>query len=367
MYKRYLILWSIYLLSVPVNAANTLFSNGKYANEQSTTYNNRENKVAVLNIPNAEALAVTVEGETEKNYDFIIIYDSRHVELHRYSGRIPKTSFTVEGASIRVHFKSDGATVKSGVKVEVKEISLFHRIKADLRAAINAIMQQGTGDIYNKINQLLARLTTVATELSAETTIQSGFLGEQIAEQAAQIATIYHYIATSGQEIRKNHVLQLAAIEALQYQTCAKMTRLQNKVVSHQQSLIKDRLELENPNLPLMIQKLQIAIDVTEKSIKTLQTQIVAWENFAQAQQQLIVKVRQYSEQISFLLYFLSENAQLYELAAKNISLNKNELLNLNEALIDSTQLKDIVEAIELYETEITIQLFALDETYFTL
>ncbi len=360
---RYLMLCVIYIISLSVNAANDVFVNGKYANKK--TYRNKENKTTRLEISNAEALEITIIGHTEKNYDFLTIYDSNQIQIRHYSGLITD-KFTVEGECIRIHFKSDAATVDEGVKVEIKAISLFHRIKTDLHQAINAMMQQGTGDIYFKINQLVDEFIVVETQLSQENTLLSGELGEKAAEQAAKIAEIYRNIAIQGHAIKASHTAQFEVLDALQHKTKTKINRLKGKQLKNKQLLEDSNLELENPNLPMIIQKLQISIDVTKKAIKALEKQEIAWKNFYRAQLQLIEITHDYSEKINFLLYFLNENSQLYELAAKNISLNEIELMTLNETLIDLDKLKSIVADIEASESEMAIQLLKIDETYIT-
>jgi len=360
---RYLILCVIYIVSLSAHATTDIFVNGKYANKE--TYRNKENKTARLKISNAEALEVIIVGRTEKNYDFLTIYDSNQIQIRHYSGLITD-KFTVEGECIHVRFKSDGATVNEGVKVEIKAISLFHRIKADLHQAINAMTQQGTSDIYLKINQIVGEFIIVEKQLSQESRLLSGELGEKATDQAAKIAEIYRNIAIQGHIIKANQALQFKALDALQHQTKTKINRLESKELENKQSLAYNNTELENPNSPLTIQKLQISIDVTKKAIKALEKQKIAWENFCRTQSQLIEITHDYAKKINVLLYFLNENSQLYELAAKNISLNKTELIALNDTLIDLDELKSIVADIEVSESEIAAQLLKIDETYIT-
>lgn len=360
---RFLSLYlAINLLFIPIASfADTLFVNGHYANQK--TYRNKENKSKILHIPNAEALAITIEGKTEKNYDFLIIYDSDDHQIYHESGDLPHTTLTVVGSNIRVQFKSDGATVATGVKVEIQSISLFNSIKTSLHDVITTMTQQGTGEIYSELKQLTNELKTIELQL-----VQNNQLlySSTIVEYTSKIATTYRRVATTGKAIMANHAQQFTVVANLQQQSQTKIQQLQTEKSQRQQSLARERAELENPNLPSVIQKLQISINVEEKAIKTLEKQETAWYDFYQTQLQLMQKMRIYTEKVNFLCYFLNENAQLYELASKTISLNKTEFNSINDSLTDLAQLHTIVNDIEKSETALNTQLLKIEETDFT-
>lgn len=362
---RFLSLYlAINLLFIPIASfADTLFVNGHYADQK--TYRNKENKSKILHIPNAEALAITIEGKTEKNYDFLIIYDSDDHQIYRESGDLPHTTLTVVGSNIRVQFKSDGATVATGVKVEIQAISLFHSIKTGLHDAITTMTQQGTGEIYNELKQLTNALKTIELQLTQNENSQP-IQPSVVVEYTSKIATTYRRVATTGKSIMANHAQQFNIVASLQQQSQTKIQQLQTEKSQRQQSLARERAELENPNLPSVIQKLQISINVEEKAIKTLEKQEIAWNSFYQTQLQLMQKMRIYAEKVNFLCYFLNENAQLYELASKTISLNKTEFNSINDSLTDLTQLRTIVDDIEKSEITLSTQLLKIEETDFT-
>jgi len=81
---------------------------------------------------------VTVKGETEENKDFIIIYDSHHKEVGRFSGIINKT-FTINDSSIKAILKSNGSITKSGVTVSISSATNHPPTASGISYYINAI------------------------------------------------------------------------------------------------------------------------------------------------------------------------------------------------------------------------------------
>ena len=82
-------------------------------------YGNNEDRSQTLSVPGAEALKVSISGETELNYDFITVYDSNGNQIQRLHGGI-NSSFIVNGDSVRVRLTSDGSVTRSGVTVTIK-------------------------------------------------------------------------------------------------------------------------------------------------------------------------------------------------------------------------------------------------------
>lgn len=82
-------------------------------------YGNNEDRSQILSISGAEALKVTISGETELNYDFITFYDAAGNQVKRLHGSI-NTSFIVPGSSVRARLTSDGSVTRAGVTVSIK-------------------------------------------------------------------------------------------------------------------------------------------------------------------------------------------------------------------------------------------------------
>ena len=81
-------------------------------------YGNNENRSQMLSISNANSLLVSINGETEQNYDFINIYDGNGYMIGRFSGHINET-LTINASSIQAVLTSDDSVTASGVTVAI--------------------------------------------------------------------------------------------------------------------------------------------------------------------------------------------------------------------------------------------------------
>jgi hypothetical protein len=82
-------------------------------------YSNNEDRREQLSIPNATRLIVTIAGRTERNYDFVYIYDNKGRRVKRLHGAINE-KFTVNGSSIIARLRSDYSITESGVTVTIE-------------------------------------------------------------------------------------------------------------------------------------------------------------------------------------------------------------------------------------------------------
>jgi hypothetical protein len=92
--------------------------NGNYAH----SYTNTE----VITIEGEESLTVTIKYDTERNYDYITIFEGNHPDytystagyIKQYSGKGEET-FTVTGDSVTFAFKSDGSNASYGYYAKI--------------------------------------------------------------------------------------------------------------------------------------------------------------------------------------------------------------------------------------------------------
>jgi len=112
MRKNYRLFIMFFVLFSTYVSANTIWTTGAYANN--------EDRRVVLAVPNAKKLIVTVDGVTERHYDFIYIYNSRRRMVKKLHGVIHQ-EFTVRGSSIVARLKSDSSVTESGVTVTVRD------------------------------------------------------------------------------------------------------------------------------------------------------------------------------------------------------------------------------------------------------
>lgn len=96
-------------------------SEGSGGNETSWVtgaYTNNQDINKILTIQGASTLAVTVNGETERRYDFVWIYDENNRLIKKLDGDI-NTTFNVAGSSIKARLTTDRSNTRSGVTVTV--------------------------------------------------------------------------------------------------------------------------------------------------------------------------------------------------------------------------------------------------------
>ena len=80
------------------------------------SYGNNTDISQELSVANATSLVVTVEGRTERYYDFVYIYDENGQLIRTFDGQINST-FTVNGSSITARLTSDYSITSTGVTV----------------------------------------------------------------------------------------------------------------------------------------------------------------------------------------------------------------------------------------------------------
>ena len=83
-------------------------------------YQNSQNINKTLIVDGATDIVVKINGETERNYDFVSIFDANDNFVRKLDGKFNE-SFNVTGDSVRVNFTTDGSVVKSGFSVKVEQ------------------------------------------------------------------------------------------------------------------------------------------------------------------------------------------------------------------------------------------------------
>ena len=86
-------------------------------------YDNDDILTKDLRISKADRLKVKIQGSTEKDYDFVYIYDQNGELVKKLSGNIDQ-EFIVDGSLITAKLISDDSVTDSGVRVEIKKVSI---------------------------------------------------------------------------------------------------------------------------------------------------------------------------------------------------------------------------------------------------
>lgn len=147
-----------------------MFGNIALADTSWTTgaYSNNEDRSQTLSITDATSLTVNVSGNTEKNYDYIYIYDKDNNQIEKLHGNNLDETFEVAGDSIRARLTSDGSISTSGVTVNIS--SAGADVLADgtadsmLIRFTNSNQDQRSNNIF-QLEQSINRLTTTSNPI----------------------------------------------------------------------------------------------------------------------------------------------------------------------------------------------------------
>jgi hypothetical protein len=346
------ILFNFLFLITTLQAAelpSNSFAVGRYANNKNDNYSNNLNLNKRLTIPDAEALEVTVEGETEEGYDFLIVHDSNKKPVRRLSGSLDET-FTVRGSTIFINFSSDNRTTKKGVLVKITSSSLFSEIKTRLIEATKTVLKEGTKNAYVKIGSKLNEFKQLHTEVQTQTI-------DRVIEKAivdlVAITQTYKDIAALNEEIMTIHQNQFKVLEGLQEETKNNVEKLKQDQKKYSDHLASAQTRRDDTSLSAVArQKEKFAIEVYNGVLQKLKKQQENWESFDNTQRLLETKLKEYSEKVGLLLYFLGINAQLYQQAANVALMRKEHISELNN-LTDLPELQEIITGIANKEEEI--------------
>jgi len=101
----------IVLFFATLTHAETTWTTGTYSNNQDTRQE--------LTVPGASRIIVNIQGITERDYDFIYIYDNNGHRIKRFHGRINE-EFTINTSTVTARLKTDRSVTLSGVTVTVR-------------------------------------------------------------------------------------------------------------------------------------------------------------------------------------------------------------------------------------------------------
>ncbi len=324
--------------------ANTTYSTGPYQNRQ---YDEK-----TLSIPDAEAIEITIFGETEKDYDFIIIYNDKSEEIERFTGTL-REKLIIKGNQIDVVFKADNRTTKSGVTVEIVASSLLNFIKSEFVSTTDVILTHGSEEAYQAIRQHIVNLRKLhSTFIDIDETKIDAALKKLIPE-LFDTAQTYKSLSTKQDEIIAEYQIQLDKIAILQDDTLNHIEFIKQRQGKRQQVLEGEKSQLTlSDNTANNRQRSQILVNAYSKMLASIGKELDLWNNFYRTQGLLEAKLIEYVEKIKILLFFLQTNAELYERFAQLATISTNEVLALND-LTDISQLANIMHEIEIIEADI--------------
>ncbi|GEM_PF-2018675 len=328
----------------------TVFAIGKYANRKTdVAYNNNLNINRKLMISRAEALEITVEGETEDGYDFIIIHDQNKNRVRRLSGTINE-KLVVKGDTIYVNFVSDGRTIKDGMVLKIASSSLFSELKSRLTDVTLSVLKEGTGTVYENLSRQLERFKQL--QILAQTQPVERIAAQTITELLA-VAQAYRQIAAQEETIMNLHQAKLKQMDSLKTETLANLEQVKQEQNKYYKLLSETQAQLnKNHSNVVDQQKELLSIPVYKRILAKLIQQQENWEVLSRYQEQLTLQLQDYSKAVSLLLYFLRINADLYEQTTTVALMQTAQVVELNE-LTDLSELQKIITRISSKEQDL--------------
>ena len=73
-----------------------------------------------IKVTDAQNLKLTINGETEKNFDWIYIYDENDNEIYVGSGTFNNKSIDISGSEVTIRLTTDGSITKSGLTINLE-------------------------------------------------------------------------------------------------------------------------------------------------------------------------------------------------------------------------------------------------------
>jgi hypothetical protein len=110
-------------IEVPCGTVNYSTSNSSWIEgTEHSPYSKNLNISKTIKVTNSQSVKVTVNGETEHNFDWIYIYDKNGNQIYKDSGNLNNTPFTVSGSEVTIKLTSDHFIEKSGAIVTIEGI-----------------------------------------------------------------------------------------------------------------------------------------------------------------------------------------------------------------------------------------------------
>jgi hypothetical protein len=88
-------------------------------------YTNNEDRSKILSIVNATSLKVKISGNTEKNHDYVYIYDKNGNQLKKLHGNNINETFEIAGDYINARLTTNHSITHSGVNVQIEDRSSY--------------------------------------------------------------------------------------------------------------------------------------------------------------------------------------------------------------------------------------------------
>ena len=110
-------------IELPCGISNYSTSNNSWIEGTThTRYIDNMDISKTFKIENTQSIKLTINGETEKNFDWVYIYDENNNQVYVGSGIFNNTPITVTGSKVTVRVTSDRSVTKSGISVKIEGV-----------------------------------------------------------------------------------------------------------------------------------------------------------------------------------------------------------------------------------------------------
>jgi len=141
-----------------INCGDTLNlstqANSWIESQNHTRYSNNIDISKRIKIKNSNGIKVTIDGESEENFDWLYIYDENGNEIFIGSGIFNNREIRVSGSEIKIRFTSDSSIAKSGLTIKVEGENCQNEPIVSIQDAIS-ILEGDSGDRNISINIML--------------------------------------------------------------------------------------------------------------------------------------------------------------------------------------------------------------------
>ncbi|GEM_PF-2600749 len=358
---------AVLMISLPFNSeqvaaavvTNTEFNTGSEPIQKQ--------QVAILSIPGADALEISIRGELDTSHDVLRIYTLQNGKtlgkIFEGKGRVERsTPLIVKGDSIKVTFNALKPTTRPGALVSIATLSpmtLISQIKENINQVLRNIEHKGAALASQEIEKSLIHFQALQAKLQAGHRADAELV-QMISTALTQLSYSYARIAKLQKTLKETHSSALKQLADLKKQTQTYAEQTAQRQNAEEQQVKQAQHALLSVTVELERKKLEIAVKARQSLAKSLTLQHQAWLAFLQAQTALIPALEDYLQNLDLLFYSLNLNADIYQETANVIQQNAafaaetlGGIHNLREIIEALTQNWKNIEALSMRLNEI--------------
>lgn len=285
----------------------------------------------ILSIPGASALEVTVSGQLNAKDDILRIYNLEGYELKRFSGDTHNHDldkierFSLPGEALKVTFNSHGKTRRAGFTVSIaaaSPVTDFNRIKAAVIRLVDKISTNGAGMAHQEIAKNLALLESLPAKMDTKSDDKQR--AQPLINGLLSISKSYASVAAMRDQIAKDNEAYFAELQENHAKTVEGKTQTEDRIRLMRTEISRMQQTLQTTTKKIDRLKLDVSIKGRRQILRSLERQMVVWDEFARIQNGLLEKLGVHRENLDLLLHILEVNSVVYREAAYVLQMRQN-------------------------------------------